>query len=186
MDKVLSREEAKELMGLIGLPLTCWGNLPLMKKKLAEARRRNHPDKGGCTATMARLNDLWSKAKSNLDAALKDPVLHQPVSFFWDTDFPTLGELLGPLWKPKLRETSHCMMFGLSACPCITCVLSREHRRRGKDWRRPMMWGMCWCFNCYLVWFGLPRTPAAHFWWSCILYNSTMDELGLWGKITLY
>ncbi|WAA14049.1 Large T antigen [Lyfec polyomavirus MAF12] len=78
MDKVLSREEAKELMGLIGLPLTCWGNLPLMKKKLAEARRRNHPDKGGCTATMARLNDLWSKAKSNLDAALKDPVLHQP------------------------------------------------------------------------------------------------------------
>ncbi|DAZ92358.1 TPA_asm: Large T antigen [Steenbok polyomavirus] len=67
MEKVLMREEAKELLGLLGLPHTCWGNVPLMKKKLAEARRKYHPDKGGDNETMARLNDLWAKAAANLE-----------------------------------------------------------------------------------------------------------------------
>lgn len=189
MEKVLQREEAKELMGLLGLPATCWGNIPLMKKKLAEARRKHHPDKGGSNETMARLNDLWTKAQDNLKAMREsDPgfTWGGPVSWFWDLDYPTLGEMLGPLWASKLRATYHCVVFGLRACPCITCVLYREHKKKVKQWRRPLTWGLCYCFNCYLVWFGVQRTPAAHYWWSCVLYNSTMDELDLWGKITLY
>ncbi|DAZ92359.1 TPA_asm: Small T antigen [Steenbok polyomavirus] len=188
MEKVLMREEAKELLGLLGLPHTCWGNVPLMKKKLAEARRKYHPDKGGDNETMARLNDLWAKAAANLEQVhASDPGFFAgPVSFFWDCDFPTLGEMMGPLWKGKLLQTSHCWIFGLRGCGCITCTLYRKHKKRAKAERRPLTWGSCYCFNCYLVWFGLHRSLTAHFWWSCVLYNSTMDELGLWGEITLY
>ncbi|AIT68769.1 small t antigen [Bovine polyomavirus 3] len=188
MDRVLAREEAKELLGLLGLPPTCWGNMPLMKKKLREARIKYHPDKGGDNQTMARLNDLWAKAQAKLESVHEsDPGFFSgPVSFFWDSDYPTLGEMLGPLWGSKIKRNSHCVVFGMRACTCITCVLGQIHQKKLKAWRRPITWGECYCFNCYLVWFGLRRDWAAHYWWSCILFNSTMDELGLWGKITLY
>ncbi|WAA14044.1 Large T antigen [Lyfec polyomavirus MAF4] len=66
MDSVLSRQEKKELCGLLDMPLHCFGNVPMMKDRFKKACLKHHPDKGGDGAKMMRLNCLWSNFQQEM------------------------------------------------------------------------------------------------------------------------
>ena len=57
MDRVLSRDEVKELMALLSLNTAAWGNIPLMQYKYRQTCLKLHPDKGGDGEKMKRLNE---------------------------------------------------------------------------------------------------------------------------------
>ncbi|BAZ96598.1 large T antigen [Rhinolophus simulator polyomavirus 3] len=72
MDRFLSREEMKELMGLLQVPMHCYGNLPMMKINYKKMCKSYHPDKGGDENKMKRLNELWQKLQENVCSARQD------------------------------------------------------------------------------------------------------------------
>ena len=189
MDKLLGRSEVKELMDLIGLNMACWGNLPLIQHKVRMACKKYHPDKGGDPEKMQRLNVLKDKLQATLRNAQSggSPIWHyssDEVSF-WDLDL-TVGEFLGPEWnRKKLWDFNLCVRQGLRACCCIHCLLKRKHKKKRKEQKRPLVWGDCWCFGCYLMWFGVPCNEEAFMWWSHIIYQTPMDVVNLWGQLSL-
>ncbi|AFU25594.1 large T antigen [Alphapolyomavirus septipanos] len=66
MDQTLSQDERKEYMELLKLPPAAWGNIPMMKKAYKTVVKTLHPDKGGDSAKMQRLNELHQKMQSTL------------------------------------------------------------------------------------------------------------------------
>nr|AGC03176.1 large T antigen [STL polyomavirus] len=66
MDQALSRAEAKELMGLLGLPEDSWGNVPLITYRFRQKSKIYHPDKGGNEETMKRMTELYSRMQNTL------------------------------------------------------------------------------------------------------------------------
>ncbi|AVY05542.1 large T antigen [Calomys tener polyomavirus] len=67
MDRTLCRKEAQELMELLGLHMSCWGNVPLIRKKYLMKCKEYHPDKGGDERLMKRLNELYKKLEENVN-----------------------------------------------------------------------------------------------------------------------
>lgn len=192
MDKLLSRDEVKELMQLIGLSMSNWGNLPLIQHKVREASRKHHPDKGGDPQKMQRLNVLKDKLTATLrDQSSGNPIWHfssDEVSF-WDLQL-TVGEFLGVEFsRKKLWNFEMCVMQGLRACCCLHCLLRRKHKKlakqMAKDQKGPLVWGHCWCFQCYLQWFGEDKNTESFEWWTQIIYGTQMDVLNIWGQINL-
>nr|BBK68900.1 small T antigen [Human polyomavirus 7]BBK68914.1 small T antigen [Human polyomavirus 7]BBK68930.1 small T antigen [Human polyomavirus 7]BBK68934.1 small T antigen [Human polyomavirus 7] len=192
MDKLLGRDEVKELMELIGLNMACWGNLPLIQHKVRLASKKYHPDKGGDPQKMQRLNVLKDKLQATLrDQRSGSPMWHyssDEVSF-WDIEL-TLGEFLGPEFnRKKVWNYNLCVVQGLRACCCIHCILKRKHKKKAKEYakdhRGPLSWGKCWCFDCYLDWFGVERSEESFMWWSHIIFQTPMDVLNLWGQLNL-
>ncbi|ARA71321.1 large T [Betapolyomavirus vicugnae] len=66
MDRTLDREESKELMALLGLSMSCWGNIPMMRRAYKVQCRNLHPDKGGDEEKMKRLTELYKKLEETL------------------------------------------------------------------------------------------------------------------------
>ncbi|QLH64630.1 LT Antigen [California sea lion polyomavirus 2] len=61
MESVLTKEEKTELLQLLELNPSCYGNVPLMQAKYKRAALKYHPDKGGDEEKMKRLNVLFTK-----------------------------------------------------------------------------------------------------------------------------
>ncbi|QFU78312.1 large T antigen [Mastomys natalensis polyomavirus 3] len=66
MDRVLSREEKKTLLGLLNLPPEFWGDFGRMQQAYKQQSLLLHPDKGGSHEAMQTLNSLWSKFKTEV------------------------------------------------------------------------------------------------------------------------
>lgn len=69
MDKVLNREESLQLMDLLGLERSAWGNIPLMRKAYLKKCKEFHPDKGGDEEKMKKMNTLYKKMEDGVKYA---------------------------------------------------------------------------------------------------------------------
>ncbi|ASH97632.1 large T antigen [Giant panda polyomavirus] len=99
MDAVLTKAEKDELMSLLGLAPTCYGNLPLMQQKYKKASLKFHPDKGGDEEKMKRLNCLFGKVYNSF-SDLRD----QPRGSCSSQDIPTYGTRE---WEAWWEEFNH-------------------------------------------------------------------------------
>lgn len=169
-------------MGLIGLSMACWGNLPLIQHKVRMASKKYHPDKGGDPEKMQRLNVL----KEKLDATLRDQMSSSPTWHFsekvsfWTIPL-TVGEFCGPdFHKKKVWDFHLCVKQGMISCKCLHCLLKKQHHLKVEEQLgKPTIWGHCWCYSCYLLWFGLPVDPESFMWWTHIIYQTPLDYLGI-------
>ncbi|API65509.1 large T antigen [Betapolyomavirus lepweddellii] len=84
MDRALSRKESKELMTLLGLPMSFYGHLPVMRKAFIKKSKEYHPDKGGDEDKCKRLTCLYRKLEDNVKK-------HR--------DFDDLWGGAGPSWR---------------------------------------------------------------------------------------
>nr|AJP06397.1 large T antigen [WU Polyomavirus] len=109
MDKTLSRNEAKELMQLLGLDMTCWGNLPLMRTKYLSKCKEFHPDKGGNEEKMKKLNSLYLKLQECVSTVHQ---LNEEEDEVWSSSqIPTYGtpdwdywwSQFNSYWEEELR-----------------------------------------------------------------------------------
>ncbi|BAZ96600.1 small T antigen [Rhinolophus simulator polyomavirus 3] len=186
MDRFLSREEMKELMGLLQVPMHCYGNLPMMKINYKKMCKSYHPDKGGDENKMKRLNELWQKLQENVCSARQE----YPSSFgaqvtvwFWENDFPTCGEFLGPKFANKLcKAYPACIHNPKDDCGCIVCLLEKQHKiYKAVKGKKCLVWGECFCYCCYLHWFGFPDTSECFNWWGKIIHETDLHLLNIFG-----
>ncbi|ABN09926.1 large T antigen [KI polyomavirus Stockholm 350] len=109
MDKTLSREEAKQLMQLLCLDMSCWGNLPLMRRQYLVKCKEYHPDKGGNEESMKLLNSLYLKLQDSV-SSVHD--LNEEEDNIWQSSqIPTYGtpdwdewwSQFNTYWEEELR-----------------------------------------------------------------------------------
>ncbi|BBG61991.1 small T antigen [Myotis horsfieldii polyomavirus 2] len=185
MDQFLERDEAKELMELLNIPKHCYGNLPMMKINYKKMCLIYHPDKGGDPAKMKRMNELWQKLNDGFCNA-RGTEVGFCNTFFWEEDFQTLGDVLGPAFHTRiLRAWPACFMTPKVTCNCVHCLLVMQHKVLKLDTNKKcLVWGECLCFNCFNNWFGFPKTWESFIWWSRILANTelTLLHINPWGK----
>ncbi|BBG61990.2 large T antigen [Myotis horsfieldii polyomavirus 2] len=128
MDQFLERDEAKELMELLNIPKHCYGNLPMMKINYKKMCLIYHPDKGGDPAKMKRMNELWQKLNDGFCNA-RGTEVGFCNTFFWEEDFQTLGDVLGPAFHTRiLRAWPACFMTPKVTCNCVHCLLVMQHK----------------------------------------------------------
>ncbi|AFP94199.1 large T-antigen [bat polyomavirus 4a] len=95
MDKALNREESQELMQLLGLSMTLYGQLPMMRKAYLNKCKEYHPDKGGDEQKMKRMNELYKKLEDALSAASRE----ETVWTSWASgECPTYGSAEWDAW----------------------------------------------------------------------------------------
>ncbi|QPB44175.1 large T antigen [Bear-associated polyomavirus 1] len=66
MDKALSRQESKDLMDLLQLPMKFYGHLPVMRKAFLAKSKEYHPDKGGDEEKCKKLTTLYRKLEESV------------------------------------------------------------------------------------------------------------------------
>ncbi|AFU25595.1 small T antigen [Alphapolyomavirus septipanos] len=187
MDQTLSQDERKEYMELLKLPPAAWGNIPMMKKAYKTVVKTLHPDKGGDSAKMQRLNELHQKMQSTLlDIRSNCGTSSSQVAFwFWDENFRTLGEFLGETFEKKIIFFyPDCVRYNRKFCNCISCLLKKQHSSTKKQKKKPcMVWGECFCYYCYLNWFGFVDNYTTFSYWSLLMKNMDLALLRLWTEM---
>ncbi|ARA71320.1 small T [Betapolyomavirus vicugnae] len=193
MDRTLDREESKELMALLGLSMSCWGNIPMMRRAYKVQCRNLHPDKGGDEEKMKRLTELYKKLEETLG------VIHsqnESEEGSWnasevvlsDPNCPccqnlaglNIGDIYGDIFSELIvKDWLSCKLGWNTKCTCFMCKLRRRHRLRVKAYKRPLKWVECYCFECYVEWFGFCRTFEANFWWQKIIFFTPFLEIKL-------
>ncbi|ARK19243.1 small t protein [Betapolyomavirus canis] len=170
MDNTLPREEAKELMSLLGLDMCVWGNLPLIRKAYLKQCKELHPDKGGDEEKMKRMNVLYKK--------LQDKINEIHGSNAWTYVPEEVGDCG---WHEFLcKDWNLCAVQRLTAaCSCLMCDLRRLHSHRSVG-RKPLVWIDCYCFDCFRTWFGLDLTWATCLMWQKVLSLTNFCDLKLW------
>ncbi|AGA82598.1 large T antigen [Betapolyomavirus ptedavyi] len=102
MDKALNREESQELMQLLGLHMTLYGQLPMMRKAYLNKCKEYHPDKGGDEQKMKRMNELYKKLEDALSAASKE----ETVWNSWASgECPTYGTTEWEAWWQQFNAS---------------------------------------------------------------------------------
>lgn len=192
MDKTLSRNEAKELMQLLGLDMTCWGNLPLMRTKYLSKCKEFHPDKGGNEEKMKKLNSLYLKLQECVSTVHQ---LNEEEDEVWSSsqvectelccNFPPkkyrlVGEVYGDVFEEYiLKDWDICLKGFYYLCNCFYCFLDKRHKQKYKIFRKPPMWIECYCYRCYREWFGFEISAETFFYWKKIIFLTTMQGVGL-------
>lgn len=200
MDTVLTREEATELMALLNMPMTLWGNIPAIRKGFINACKHMHPDKGGNEEDMKKLNNLYQKMQRNLHRLNKETqneelddmqtwsstevqlfkYCHLGESAYFDGPV-TVQDFYGQsLPSAACKDWDTCSKFDKVMCPCMLCILKRRHTYKSKKFRRPMYWGRCWCFYCFCVWFGVPDNYEAFYWYMALMKDMYYDDIRWW------
>ncbi|ACI16489.1 putative small T antigen [Myotis polyomavirus VM-2008] len=152
MDHTLSREESKRLMSLLGLSMDQWGNFPIMRKAFLTKCKILHPDKGGDQELAKELISLYKRAQES--AAALNP----------DTQFSTT----------QVCQSGTCVLIQnvedcfnrKELCSCIFCLLRDAHETKEK---RPKVWGRCYCYECFKVWFGLEESGTVFINWQFVI-----------------
>lgn len=193
MDRTLNREEAKELMKLLGLDMSCWGNVPMMRRHYLIKCKQYHPDKGGNEELMKRLNALYLKLEDAVCTIQKaneeeenswsssQVLCHGPCCDYQLMAHRIVGALFGEVFTNMvMKDWDQCVLSGGDKlCDCFHCILALKHYIKSKGFRKPQVWVECYCYLCYRRWFGLPLTWESFFWWKKILYWTPMCETGL-------
>ncbi|BBG62117.1 small T antigen [Rhinolophus sp. CN 2016 polyomavirus 1] len=184
MDRFLSRQEMQELMELLQVPHHCYGNLPMMKINYKKMCKNYHPDKGGDENKMKRLNELWQKLQDNVCSARQEYPSQVTNFWFWEDDFPTCGEYLGCKFASKLcKAYPECVRFPKQDCGCLVCLLDKQHQvYKEIKQKRCLVWGECFCYSCYLNWFGFPNTTECFNWWGNIIHETDLKLLNVFGS----
>ncbi|AGV77095.1 large T antigen [African elephant polyomavirus 1] len=93
MDRALNREDSKSLMGLLGLNMEQYGNVPLMYNRYKKKCLQYHPEKGGNATIMKELNRLWTQFTCSLEKVRRQDEEGQSWS---RSEVPTYGT---PEWE---------------------------------------------------------------------------------------
>ncbi|QBR53202.1 small T antigen [Tree shrew polyomavirus 1] len=189
MDQALSTAERHELMDLLKLTRAAYGNISLMKRQYKKVSKEYHPDKGGDPQKMQRLNELFQKLQVTLLEVRSECGLSSSACawYFWDEDFRSLGAILGEDFSSRFVGLyPECSVKAREHCFCITCALFRQHKYT-KIFKRKkcLVWGECFCYSCYIVWFGFPRDWSSFHWWMFSLKNMDVSLLNIWTELGL-
>ncbi|AGR44743.1 small T antigen [Zetapolyomavirus delphini] len=166
----LTLDEQHELMDLLGLERTLYGCYGLMKTAFKSAALKYHPDKGGDPALMQRLNVLFGK--------LVEAMQHAP-------SYKPDDEVKIKLFQAS-PDTFYCKTWGScnlglsSSCLCLMCLLRHCHKKRQNKESKPLLWMRCFCFTCFLTWFGVENNWSSCNVWMDMVANTSLDELKLW------
>ncbi|AVY05543.1 small T antigen [Calomys tener polyomavirus] len=186
MDRTLCRKEAQELMELLGLHMSCWGNVPLIRKKYLMKCKEYHPDKGGDERLMKRLNELYKKLEENVNVVHMEnyeEAWNSSQVFHCTGDCCNPNNLVGVIFGEMLDQCIlhawDCVLQPGRDCKCVHCFLERRHKNRYKKYKKPLIWLSCYCFTCYCLWFGKPKDPLSLHYWKVLLSNTRMGEAGL-------
>lgn len=163
MDHILTREESKLLMELLGLPMDQYGNFPLMRKAFLQKCKVMHPDKGGDVEAAKLLISLYKKLEAEVQC------LNTDESYSTD-QVRDLSNLV------YLKDWLICCV-GSFRCSCIHCLLIKNHKQELSA--RPKLWGLCLCFNCYVEWFGLIHTYEVFQSWQAIIAVTPFRNLNI-------
>lgn len=170
MDLVLNRKEREALCKLLEISPNCYGNIPLMKAAFKRSCLKHHPDKGGNPVIMMELNTLWSKFQQNIHKLRSDFSMFDEVStkFPWE-EYGTLKDYMQSGYNARFCRGPGCMLKQLrdSKCACISCKLSRQHcSLKTLKQKNCLTWGECFCYQCFILWFGFPPTWESFDWWQ--------------------
>ncbi|ADV15634.1 small T antigen protein [Human polyomavirus IPPyV] len=187
MDQTLSLEERNELMDLLQLTRAAWGNLSLMKKAYKTVSKIYHPDKGGNPEKMQRLNELFQKLQVTLLEIRSNcgSSSSQVAWYFWDENFRTLGAFLGEKFNQRIiGGYPDCITYNKPSCCCIVCLLKQQHKSTKINKKKPcLVWGECFCYKCYLLWFGFPEDFTSFNYWTLLMRNMDLSLLRLWTEL---
>ncbi|WWE89199.1 middle tumor antigen [Castor fiber polyomavirus 1] len=176
MDRILCREEKHELITLLDLPPQCWGNLPMMKSYYKKMCLVHHPDKGGDLLKMMRMNELWQKLQNNileLRTESSSSYFSQVSTFCWDELDMTCGEYYGKQFDQHFMKIYPTCLIYTKKCNCLVSKLRQQHAiRRKKLKKKCLVWGECFCYGCYLIWFGFPDSEECFLWWKQIIKDT--------------
>ncbi|BBG62158.1 small T antigen [Rousettus leschenaultii polyomavirus 2] len=164
MDHVLSREESRRLMALLNLPMDQFGNFTLMRQAFLSQIKCTHPDKGGNPELAKELISLYKKAESQVSS------LETEESFSTEQVYESGTFFL------YLKDWTACNRG--EPCACLFCMLRENHYKRKKN-REKNVWGTCYCFTCYITWFGLEHTWMVWLSWRNIIANTPYRCLNL-------
>nr|BEP33026.1 small T antigen [KI polyomavirus Stockholm 350] len=181
MDKTLSREEAKQLMQLLCLDMSCWGNLPLMRRQYLVKCKEYHPDKGGNEESMKLLNSLYLKLQDSV-SSVHD--LNEEEDNIWQSSqvyckdlccnkFRLVNAIYGEYYEAYIMKQWDVCIHGYNhECQCIHCILSKYHKEKYKIYRKPPVWIECYCYKCYRECFFFPISMQTFFFWKVIIFNT--------------
>ncbi|AKC98335.1 small t antigen [Sheep polyomavirus 1] len=170
MDRALNREEARELMKLLELDMSLYGNLPVMRRAFLAKCKELHPDKGGDGNQMKRLNVLYRTMEANIKESQEEE--------FWNYSWSP--QEVGEVDAIYIKDWTLCSHYRVASCPCLMCQLHRSHlRNKGNVCWRPNVWLRCYCYDCFLTWFGLPREYSTAQLWVSILADTPFRNLNL-------
>lgn len=174
--------------------MSCWGNLPLTRKKYLAKCKQHHPDKGGDPNVMKRMTELYEKLEATVMTVHTN---EQGSEWTWDTskvyfDFvfhpsaysarfspATVGEVFGieAFEKHACYDWTVCINSYNRKCKCTLCTLRRRHKERYKRYRRPLVWIDCYCYDCYTTWFCLPVEWRSFCFWKLIIFQTPLSAL---------
>lgn len=174
MDKVLNREESLQLMDLLGLERSAWGNIPLMRKAYLKKCKEFHPDKGGDEEKMKKMNTLYKKMEDGVKYA------HQPdFGGFWDATEVFASSINPGVDAIYCKQWPECAKKMSTNCICLLCLLRMKHENRKLYRKDPLVWVDCYCFDCFRMWFGLDLCEGTLLLWCDIIGQTTYRDLKL-------
>nr|WCR62213.1 MAG: small T antigen [Polyomaviridae sp.] len=145
-----------------------------------------HPDKGGDEAQMKKLNELYRKMEAGLadlhesgpSTSFSEPQVKRRKLFHFRESFMNgfsshLCERGLDSWY--IRDLFLCGEGRVAACNCLMCTLRRRHRERFG--RRPAVWVECFCFDCFVLWFGSAINEYSAAAWQAIIAETPWGYL---------
>ncbi|QLH64631.1 ST Antigen [California sea lion polyomavirus 2] len=189
MESVLTKEEKTELLQLLELNPSCYGNVPLMQAKYKRAALKYHPDKGGDEEKMKRLNVLFTKFFSGCAYLREDNPTPTYEVIFKNFDYLLVKDYMGLGSLGKMCANFYfCVYLQMTMqCRCLVCVLDKQHKTKKRLTRKPCLtWGECYCFSCYRNWFGMDLTEDSFFWYKMLIGRMPLYWMHIVGKIKIW
>ncbi|BAQ55553.1 small t antigen [Bat polyomavirus 6a] len=162
MDHALTREESVRLMQLLKLPMEQYGNFSLMRKAFLRECKNLHPDKGGNPELAKELITLYRKLEE------------QVSSLNVDEEVPTSQQVCDDFFL-YLKDWEQCHRRQ-KPCVCLFCLLRDNHETKS---RQPKCWGSCYCFQCFVVWFGIEYCWMSWLSWRAIIAELPFSTLNI-------
>ncbi|CAX87761.1 small T antigen [Sumatran orang-utan polyomavirus] len=175
MDKILTKQQRKELIVLLDIEACDYGNYSIMKQQYKKMCLIYHPDKGGDGEKMRKLNSLWQAFNTELleirDNRFDMEQVRQMDIDVWD-DLLTVKEALDDFEHIFVKVVPSCFnRVAVCKCKCIVCKLRQQHLII-KEHKRCVLWGECFCHKCYVEWYGLSGTEQHLIWWKKIIQDT--------------
>ncbi|AJA41157.1 small T antigen [Tadarida brasiliensis polyomavirus 2] len=168
MDRILERNERNDLIELLGVDSNCFSNFPIMRQAYKKASKKLHPDKGGDSEKMMLLNSLWQKYQEGLIDLRNTQVCEASLLDLFDDSLEDTYE--AHVLRELLLKTPQCLVKGPSTCRCISSLLINQHEiLKAVLQKRCLVWGECYCYFCFLLWFGLPKNWETYEVWCAVI-----------------
>ncbi|BAX01883.1 small T antigen [Miniopterus schreibersii polyomavirus 2] len=165
MDRLLERDERKQLVQLLEVTPQAYYNVSLMRTAFKRVCRKLHPDKGGDPRQMTLLNSLWQRYQEGVIRLRTTQVGVRKQLDIWDVcleDCYSMSQL-----RDLMLKSPHCLVKAKSSCNCLASTLINQHfdikKAQGK---KCLVWGECLCIFCFTLWFGCSPTWETFELWA--------------------